>query len=133
MQYDRCTAFWALLARVFREVADGSGLQGKKGYKWCVGSHKPASLQLTRDLRAGFWAAHQRCFRQLILSAKVPALARMAVEAVVVKKMAVVIGMQSTGEASTNKAMASDEDSELDDWISTPQQCVSSAPARNAD
>ena len=56
LQYDNCTMFWALLARVFREVSDGSGLQGKAAYRW-----------------AGFWAAHQRCFRQLILAAKVGA------------------------------------------------------------
>ena len=48
----------------------------------------------------------------------------MAVEAVVLKKMAVVIGLQSTGEASTSKAMASDEEAEIDEWVSTPQMIL---------
>jgi len=44
----------------------------------------------------------------------------MAVDAVLNKNMAVVIGLQSTGEANTSQAAADAED-ELDDWVSTPQ------------
>lgn len=50
-----------------------------------------------------FWGAHQRFFRQMLLSAKVPLLAQMANDAVEKKNMCVVIGLQSTGEAGINK------------------------------
>jgi len=68
-------------------------------------------------------------FRQMLIAAKVPALAKMSVDAVANKGMAVVIGLQSTGEANTSKAVAED-DGDLDDWVSTPQ--ARRAPPRGA-
>ncbi len=48
-----------------------------------------------------FWSAHQRYFRQLTLSAKVPAIVKIANEALASDKC-VVIGLQSTGESRTS-------------------------------
>ncbi|CAI7912606.1 unnamed protein product [Closterium sp. NIES-54] len=52
-----------------------------------------------------FWAAHQRFFRHLCISAKVPAAVRMVQQAIAEGKC-VVIGLQSTGEARTDEAVA---------------------------
>jgi hypothetical protein len=47
-----------------------------------------------------FWGAHQRFFNQLCLGAKVPAVIRIAKQALAAGQC-VVIGLQSTGEART--------------------------------
>jgi len=99
--YDKSTLFWNLLHRVFK-----------------ASSPKASTM-------AQFWGAHQRFYRQMILAAKVPALAKMAVQAVTKDNMAVVIGLQSTGEANTSKAVEQ-EDGDLEDWVSTPQVVLSS-------
>lgn len=113
--YDRSCSFWFLLLRVFEAVYAN------------IGEDKKARLRMGQ-----FWGAHQRCFRQLILSAKVPRLAEMAVDATVNKNMAVVIGLQSTGEANTKSATADADgecECEFNDWISTPQVRVSAPTA----
>jgi hypothetical protein len=56
--------------------------------------------------QAQFWGAHQRFFRQMLLAAKVPELAQMALHAVQNENMSVVIGLQSTGEAGITKVRA---------------------------
>ena len=105
--YDRTCSFWCLLFRVFETVFSH------------IGQSKKARLRMGQ-----FWGAHQRCFRQLILSAKVPKLASMAVDAVTNKNMAVVIGLQSTGESNMRSATADNDDEAFDDWISTPQVVI---------
>ena len=105
--YDRTCSFWFLLLRVFEAVYHN------------IGEDKKARLRMGQ-----FWGAHQRCFRQLILAAKVPRLAEMAVDATVNKSMAVVIGLQSTGEANTRSAAAEADGEEFEDWISTPQVVI---------
>ena len=103
--YDRSAQFWQMLQNVFLEAEAGQGLTAKsKGrMKW-----------------AQYWSAHQRFFRQMLLSAKVPELAKIAADAVANKDMAVVIGLQSTGEANTEQAREEAED-DLDEFVSTPQ------------
>jgi len=64
-----------------------------------------------------FWGQHQRFFRSLCISCKVPALLTQVVEALALKKCCV-IGLQSTGEARTQDAVTEGE--ELEDFISTP-------------
>ena len=64
LMYDRSSEFWQMLLNVFRVVeAARSGDMQKV--------HKNAAMKW-----AQFWGAHQRFFRQMLLSAKVPALAR---------------------------------------------------------
>ena len=62
--------------------------------------------QLENDRRhVLFTGSHQRFFRQMLLSAKVPHLAELALEHVHTRNMAVVIGLQSTGESNIGQAM----------------------------
>jgi hypothetical protein len=64
-----------------------------------------------------YWGAHQRFFRSLCISCKVPALLEQ-VEAMLLEGKCCVIGLQSTGEAAASQALADGE--EVDDFISTP-------------
>ena len=57
----------------------------------------PGCLLLTTVIRS----AHQRFFKLMLMAAKVPACAQIALDAVR-DGMCVVIGLQSTGEANTN-------------------------------
>ncbi|XP_014490218.1 protein FORGETTER 1 isoform X2 [Vigna radiata var. radiata] len=79
---------------------------------------KPNSSQLWRL----YWASHQRFFRHLCMSAKVPAALRLAKEALAQEKC-VVIGLQSTGEARTEEAVTK-YGSELDDFVSGPRELL---------
>ncbi|XP_015055769.1 protein FORGETTER 1 [Solanum pennellii] len=79
---------------------------------------KPSSNQLWRL----YWANHQRFFRHLCISAKVPAVVRIAKEALTEGKC-VVIGLQSTGEARTEEAV-SKYGLELDDFVSGPRELL---------
>ncbi|KAH9617593.1 hypothetical protein KSS87_008529 [Heliosperma pusillum] len=79
---------------------------------------KPASSQLWRL----YWASHQRFFRHLCMSAKVPKLVELAKQALVDSKC-VVIGLQSTGEARTEEAI-SKYGLELDDFVSGPRELL---------
>ena len=56
-----------------------------------------------------YWSAHQRFFKQMCVSCKVPALVR-RVRAALDEGYAVVIGLQSTGEAALEKAVGADAD-----------------------
>jgi hypothetical protein len=47
-----------------------------------------------------FWAAHQRFFKYLCISAKVDSCVKIALQAIADKKC-VVVGLQSTGESQT--------------------------------
>ncbi|XP_022892312.1 protein FORGETTER 1-like [Olea europaea var. sylvestris] len=81
-------------------------------------SDKPSSSQLWRL----FWANHQRFFRHMCMSAKVPAVINLSKQALMENKC-VVIGLQSTGEARTEEAV-SKYGLELDDFISGPRELL---------
>ena len=108
--YDRSCAFWQMLHNVFNTAASGRCSEGRK-------VEKSSSVKW-----AQFWGSHQRFFRQMLLSAKVPHLAELALEHVHTRNMAVVIGLQSTGESNIGQAMeqmaANGED--IDDFVSAP-------------
>nr|CAD1823189.1 unnamed protein product [Ananas comosus var. bracteatus] len=69
-----------------------------------------------------YWASHQRFFRHMCMSAKVPATVRLAKQALAENKC-VVIGLQSTGEARTEEAVAK-YGLELDDFVSGPRELL---------
>ncbi|KAL0725755.1 hypothetical protein Bca4012_040354 [Brassica carinata] len=77
-------------------------------------NEKPNSSQLWRL----YWSSHQRFFRHLCMSAKVPVTVRLAKKALSANKC-VVIGLQSTGEARTEEAGV-----ELDDFVSGPRELL---------
>lgn len=79
---------------------------------------KPSLSQLWRL----YWASHQRFFRHVCMSAKVPAAVRLARQALQEDKC-VVIGLQSTGEARTEEAV-SKYGIELDDFVSGPRELL---------
>ncbi|XP_004293788.1 PREDICTED: protein strawberry notch homolog 1 [Fragaria vesca subsp. vesca] len=81
-------------------------------------NEKPASSQVWRL----YWASHQRFFRHMCMSAKVPAAVRLAKKALMEDKC-VVIGLQSTGEARTEEAVTK-YGLELDDFISGPRELL---------
>ncbi|KAA0054721.1 protein strawberry notch [Cucumis melo var. makuwa] len=83
-----------------------------------VTSDKPSTNQLWRL----FWASHQRFFRHMCMSAKVPATVRLAKQALSEDKC-VVIGLQSTGEARTEEAVTK-YGLELDDFVSGPRELL---------
>ncbi|KAF6265098.1 hypothetical protein COO60DRAFT_1114902 [Scenedesmus sp. NREL 46B-D3] len=70
------------------------------------------------------WSAHQRFFRQMLMAAKVPACAHIALKSVSEQGMCVVIGLQSTGESNMNAARADGGD-EMDDLLSAPRMVLS--------
>ncbi|KAL5978725.1 udp-glycosyltransferase [Asimina triloba] len=76
-----------------------------------------------------YWASHQRFFRHMCMSAKVPAAVRLAKQALTENKC-VVIGLQSTGEARTEEAvtkyplLAVKQGLELDDFVSGPRELL---------
>ncbi|XP_030965429.1 protein FORGETTER 1 isoform X1 [Quercus lobata] len=103
--YKKAAEFWAEL-RV--ELLSASAV---------LSNEKPNS-QLWRL----YWASHQRFFRHMCMSAKVPATVRLAKQALNEDKC-VVIGLQSTGEARTEEAVTK-YGLELDDFISGPRELL---------
>ncbi|CAK9187052.1 unnamed protein product [Ilex paraguariensis] len=69
-----------------------------------------------------YWANQQRFFRHMCMSAKVPAIVRLAKQALMESKC-VVIGLQSTGEAQTEEAVTK-YGLELDGFISGPRELL---------
>lgn len=104
--YKKAAEFWAEL-RV--ELLSASAF---------LGDEKPSSSQLWRL----YWANHQRFFRYVCMSAKVPAVVKLAKQALLDNKC-VVIGLQSTGEARTEDAVTR-HGIELDDFISGPRELL---------
>ncbi|KAL8166544.1 hypothetical protein V2J09_008043 [Rumex salicifolius] len=104
--YKRAAEFWAEL-RV--ELLSANA---------CLTEEKPAPTQLWRL----YWASHQRFFRHLCMSAKVPAAVKLAKQALLGNKC-VVIGLQSTGEARTEDAVTK-YGNELDDFVSGPRELL---------
>jgi hypothetical protein len=79
VQYARSAAMWQMLALII-----------PKSGCWTHSGARMMSL---------FWADHQRFFKAMLMAAKVPALAAEALRAIQ-NQHAVVIGLQSTGEAN---------------------------------
>ncbi|XP_043701868.1 protein FORGETTER 1 isoform X2 [Telopea speciosissima] len=104
--YRKAAEFWAEL-RV--ELLSASAV---------LSDDKPNSSQLWRL----YWASHQRFFRHMCMSAKVPAAVKLATQALVENKC-VVIGLQSTGEARTEEAVTK-YGLELDDFVSGPRELL---------
>ncbi|KAB1212844.1 hypothetical protein CJ030_MR5G010144 [Morella rubra] len=104
--YKKAAEFWAEL-RV--ELLAASAF---------LSNERPTSSQLWRL----YWASHQRFFRHMCMSAKVPATVRLAKQALMEDKC-VVIGLQSTGEARTEEAVTK-YGLELDDFISGPRELL---------
>ncbi|XP_058201467.1 protein FORGETTER 1-like isoform X3 [Rhododendron vialii] len=104
--YNRAAEFWAEL-RV--ELLSANALLTVK---------KPKNDPLWRL----YWANHQRFFSHMCMSAKVPAVVRIAKQALIENKC-VVIGIQSTGEARTEEAVAK-YGLELDGFISGPRELL---------
>ncbi|RHN74383.1 putative chromatin regulator PHD family [Medicago truncatula] len=76
----------------------------------------------TRQLWRSYWASHQRFFRHMCMSSKVPTAVKLVNQALMEDKC-VVIGLQSTGEARTEEAV-SKYGSEFDDFISGPRELL---------
>ncbi|XP_021775202.1 protein FORGETTER 1-like isoform X2 [Chenopodium quinoa] len=104
--YKKAAEFWAEL-RV--ELLTASAFHAEE---------KPNSSQLWRL----YWASHQRFFRHLCMSAKVPTVVKLAKKALKENKC-VVVGLQSTGEARTEEAI-SKYGLELDDFVSGPRELL---------
>ncbi|KAF6136596.1 hypothetical protein GIB67_016052 [Kingdonia uniflora] len=104
--YKKSAEFWAEL-RV--ELLSASAV---------LSDEKPNSGQLWRQ----YWASHQRFFRHMCMSAKVPAAVKLAKKALLENKC-VVIGLQSTGEARTEEAV-SKYGFEMDDFVSGPRELL---------
>ncbi|XP_010472790.1 PREDICTED: protein strawberry notch [Camelina sativa] len=104
--YNKSAEFWAEL-RI--ELLSASAF---------LPNEKPNSSQLWRL----YWSSHQRFFRHLCMSAKVPVTVRLAKKALSANKC-VVIGLQSTGEARTEEAVTK-YGLELDDFVSGPRELL---------
>lgn len=104
--YKKAAEFWAEL-RV--ELLSASAF---------LSEMKPNSSQLWRL----YWSSHQRFFRHMCMSAKVPSTVKLANQALMEDKC-VVIGLQSTGEARTEEAVTK-YGSELDDFVSGPRELL---------
>ena len=89
----------------------------KKTKKKKKGPKKAKPKSIWSQVWMYYWGAHQRFFRSLCISCKVPALLEQ-VEAMLLEGKCCVIGLQSTGEAAASQALAEGE--EVDDFISTP-------------
>ncbi|PSC70731.1 strawberry notch [Micractinium conductrix] len=98
VMYDRASMMWTLMWR-------------------CVQAHPKM-----RKLQGTFWSAHQRFFKQMLIAAKVPHCAQMAKDAVQ-GGMAVVIGLQSTGEANT-ELLKETNGGEFEDLVSAPRMVL---------
>lgn len=79
VQYGYATAMWQLLDMVIHRTE--------------------VFASRTKALRGIFWGANQRFFRQLLMAAKVSAVVD-AAQGALAQGMSVVIGLQSTGEAT---------------------------------
>ncbi|XP_057765219.1 protein FORGETTER 1 [Salvia miltiorrhiza] len=104
--YEKAAAFWAQLRM---ELITASTF---------LANERPNSSQVWRL----YWASHQRFFRHVCMSAKVPAVVRLSKQALLENKC-VVIGLQSTGEARTEEAITK-YGLELDDFISGPRELL---------
>jgi hypothetical protein len=86
--------------------------------------HKYSSsyTALSKNRWRTFWGSHQRFFMHMCMAAKVPSVIAMAKDAVARNK-AVVIGLQTTGEARTADVVA-EKGFELEDFVSGPKELI---------
>jgi len=124
LMYDRSVAFWTMMKKVFYAVELARGYPDAQAWKAVHGKDMAALIRL-------FWATHQRFFRQMLLCAKVPTLARAALKAVTEENFAVVIGLQSTGEASLARMHANDDEGEDEDFASSPAEMLTNFLIKN--
>jgi hypothetical protein len=87
-QYDSAAQWWLLVKKDMEEIIQ------------TFFSDQAPSKTLWR----AYWSAHQRFFREMSICAKVPSVVR-EVKQFIAKDCAIVIGLQSTGEASTQAAL----------------------------
>lgn len=99
--YDDCVDMWSKALKSFIEAES------------CFGGDK----KRLRTMWSSFWAAHQKFFKFLCISAKVPLVVDIANEALKNGKC-VVIGLQSTGEAKTLEALDMN-DGDINEFVST--------------
>eukprot|EP00533_Pseudo-nitzschia_delicatissima_P000213 CAMPEP_0116103940 /NCGR_PEP_ID=MMETSP0327-20121206/14173_1 /TAXON_ID=44447 /ORGANISM="Pseudo-nitzschia delicatissima, Strain B596" /LENGTH=999 /DNA_ID=CAMNT_0003596125 /DNA_START=63 /DNA_END=3062 /DNA_ORIENTATION=- len=87
MIYDRCVSWW-------------NNCKTDLGNALHFLSNIPGSgSSNARQVWGTFWAAHQRCFKELAICAKVPFLAKDALRHIHEEGCCVVFGLQGTGEA----------------------------------
>ena len=82
-----------------------------------------ADPKMRKTMWAQFWSAHQRFFKYLCIASKVSRVVELTKEAIK-RGQCVVIGLQSTGEASAKEQI--ENDGELSDFISTVKGVVQS-------
>ncbi|KAM3389261.1 hypothetical protein ACQJBY_011405 [Aegilops geniculata] len=104
--YGKAAEFWADLRLELLSAGEISG------------EEKGVSNQIWRL----YWSSHQRFFRHMCMSAKVPAVVKLAKEALAENKC-VVIGLQSTGEARTEEAVTK-YGVEMEDFVSGPRELL---------
>ena len=120
LMYDRSTALWLILKKTFDacvRLQDAGDLREAQNLVYLKNGMDGKLVRL-------FWATHQRFYRQMLMAAKVPKLAKMARRAVEEENMAVVIGLQSTGEASLTRALDGGL-GEDNDFVSAPAEMLS--------
>ncbi|KAK7243900.1 hypothetical protein RIF29_38713 [Crotalaria pallida] len=105
VMYEKAAEFWVALYAKLQSAIDFLPVKPKSRQLWAL-----------------YWASHQRFFRHMCMSAKVPATVRLVKQALEEDKCAV-IGLQSTGEARTEEAVAK-YGSELDDFVSGPRELL---------
>ncbi|XP_077299576.1 protein strawberry notch isoform X2 [Arctopsyche grandis] len=99
--YDKSVILWVDAMQKFTEAAELIDAENR----------------MRKTMWGQFWSSHQRFFKYLCIAAKVNHAVIVAREAVKCGKC-VVIGLQSTGEASTLEQLERD-DGELNDFVST--------------
>ncbi|WOG97959.1 hypothetical protein DCAR_0417300 [Daucus carota subsp. sativus] len=106
VMYNRAAEFWVYLKeKLESEIALLTTKMPKNSQLWLL-----------------YWGNHQRFFKHMCMSAKVPAVVKICHQALAEDKC-VVIGLQSTGEARTEDAVAK-SGIELDDFISGPRELL---------
>lgn len=99
--YNKCTQLWVDAKDRFEKALDLMG----------------SDNVIKKTIWTQFWASHQRFFKYLCIASKVQHAIRLAKEALKEEK-AVVIGLQSTGEARTLEQLE-ECGGELNDFVST--------------
>ena len=94
--YDAAAQFWTEMHGCFVTAMMLLGVKGVKGH--------PSARVMTH-----YWGSHQRFFRQLCMAVKVPAVVKVAQQALADNKC-VVIGLQTTGESRLNDAVKKGDD-----------------------
>lgn len=87
-----------------------------------VHTYSSSYTALSKNRWRTFWGSHQRFFMHMCMAAKVPSVIAMAKDAVARNK-AVVIGLQTTGEARTADVVA-EKGFELEDFVSGPKELI---------